>query len=149
MNQADAVNIIKECCDDIAPYWKEHIEFWEDEEDRGYYNDMAVLAQYVVEQYSNGNTKDFKKIFNACEDIYKSGSDEGIEAISLGFIETLLFISSHEPFGTQAIEPWMEHLTLEDYVEYRDAFEKMATERWESYSPIKKLYLKVKNKLKW
>ena len=124
------------------------LNYGEEDEDRGYYNDMAVLAHYVVEQYSKGKTKDFNKIFNACEEIYESNSDEAIEAISLGFIETLLFVSSHESFGTEAIEPWMKKQTLEDYVGYRDTFEKMAAERWESYSPLKKLYIRMRKKLK-
>ena len=149
MNQSDAVNIIKECCEEIAPHWNEHIELWGEKENRGHYNDMAVIVHYVVEQYSKGRTNDFKKIFSACEDIYKSDSEDAIEAVSLGFVETLLFVSSHEPFGTKAFEQYMGSQTLEDYIGYRDAFDKMAAERWESYSPIKKLYLKIKSNLKW
>ena len=149
MNEIDAVNKIKECCEEIAPYWEKHLEFWEGEEDRGYYNDMMVLAKYVVEQYSKGQTEDFQNIFNSCENIYMAESDEAEEAVSLGFIETLLCISSHELFGTEAFEPWMGSQTLADYIGYRDTFKKMSDERWESYSPIKKFYLKVRNKLNW
>ncbi|MDH3973295.1 MAG: hypothetical protein OEV42_03350 [Deltaproteobacteria bacterium] len=147
LSEIDAINLIKDSCDEIEPYWKEHIEFWDEDDERGYYNDMSVFAHYVVDQLSKGKTDDFKKIFNACEYIHKNGSEEVIEVLDLGFIESILFISSHKSFGTHAIEPYMGPIALSEYIGLRDAFDKLAQERWESYSPTKKLFLTVRSKL--
>lgn len=148
MNEVDAVNHIKQCCDEITPLWEKYFEYWEDE-DIEVQNEMSVLAHYVVDQYALSKTGDFTNIFNACEKVYECGDEKALELVGLWFVEDILFISSHAPFGTQVFEPWMQKATLEDYVSLRNYFERLANDAWVSYHPVKKLYLKTKRWLRW
>lgn len=126
MNKEQAVNYLKSFCDGIEPSWQEHLEFWEGEKERGYYNDMAVLAHYVVDRYAEGKTDDFLRIFDACEYIYDNADEDAQDVLYLGFIEGLLFITSHKSFGTRALEKWMGPNTLKGYIGLREAFDALA-----------------------
>lgn len=126
MDQIDAILLLKTSCSGIDPYWKEYMEFWQDEEERGFYNDISVFSRYVVDRYAEGQTQDFDEIFGAYEYINENGNAAAKELAIIGFLEGILFLSSHQPFGTHAIEKWMGPAAKANYNKLRIAFDELA-----------------------
>lgn len=95
--------------------WKKDLEKarmgW-DEGKPALYNEIAVLALYIVNAYKNQSTKDFPKIFNTIELIIQEGNEKAKELLVVGLIEDIQNISSREPFGPDVFKKWLKEESL-------------------------------------
>ncbi len=87
--------------------WVDHLAFWQGETDRGEYNDVAVVAQYLVDSYEIDNLSDFPATFAVLERCLAEGDEETIDVTTIGIIEGIQTIASHRPFGPAVFERWL------------------------------------------
>jgi hypothetical protein len=106
IDEKTSIQLIHMACDNIEPYWRDHLEFWEDEE-AGYYNDAAVFAHYVVDEYQKGDTEDFNEIFKAIEKIIEYGNEAARGIAVVGFLEAIQNIASHKSCGPNVFMKWL------------------------------------------
>jgi hypothetical protein len=121
----------------FAGRWAEWLAFWEDDDDatgasepesatlenpRGYYNDIAQFAHYLVERFESGDISDFPKVFDLVEALLSGGNEYVRDLIVIGLIEDLQTISSNRPIGRDAILQWCGPLASEAWAQ--------ATEMW-------------------
>lgn len=125
MDQIDAILLLKTSCKEIDPYWQEYMDYWQDDEERGFLNDISVISRYIVERFALGKTDDFKEIFDAYEYISKHGNEAAKELAIIGFLEGILYLSSRQKFGDHALEKWMGPCAKKDYNHLRKAFKKL------------------------
>ena len=116
IDEKKAVEILRSECTEIAPRWKDHIEFWGDDE-AGFYNDAAVCAHYVVDQHKKNRVSDFPCIFNAVENIINIGTEEARGVIIVGFLEAIQNIASHKDYGATVFEKWLGITSRQAWVE--------------------------------
>lgn len=64
MNVAGIVPAFLVICPGLATPWKEYLAFWEESDDRGIDNDVAVIGQYIVDQYEKLQLSDFSALFS-------------------------------------------------------------------------------------
>ena len=102
---------LKACSD-----WKKDLEEermgW-NEKKPGLYNQIAVLARYIVNAYKNQLTKDFAKIFNTLELIIQEGNEKAKELVVVGLIEDIQNISSWESFSPDVFKQWLKEESLQ------------------------------------
>ena len=70
MKEEDTILHLMNFLPGIEKSWKEHLEYWGNEE-RGSYNDIEVLVGYVVDQYKVGNTGFLPRFFNEIAKLLK------------------------------------------------------------------------------
>ena len=96
--------------------WKKNLEEermdWNAEKP-GLYNEIAVLARYIVNAYKNQLTKDFPKIFNTLELIIQEGNEKAKELVVVGLIEDIQNISSWESFSPDVFKQWLKEESLQ------------------------------------
>jgi hypothetical protein len=85
------------------------------EESPGLYNEISVLAHFIVDSYKNGNVKDFPKIFNTLELIIQEGNDQARDLVIVGLIEDIQNISSWEDFGYDVFIKWLGEESLKEW----------------------------------
>jgi hypothetical protein len=95
-------------CPGLGAPWDEHLAFWDGETDRGDYNDVAVVAEYLVDRYEAGNLSEFPAAFAVLERCLAEGDDETIEVTTIGIVEGIQTIASHRPFDAEAFERWLK-----------------------------------------
>jgi len=93
-------------CPGLKSDWDRHLEFWGDEE-RGTFNDMAVIAHYLVACYEQQQLNEFPAAFSLLERCFADGDDQAKEAATIGIIEDIQNISSNREFGPQVFESWL------------------------------------------
>ncbi len=86
--------------------WDEHLKFWGDEE-RGYYNDMSVFAHQIVECYRCGQTNEFGSVFALIERFISEGPTDVRELATIGLLEDIRIIGSHDGWGHKVYEQWL------------------------------------------
>jgi hypothetical protein len=107
--------------------WQEYQDRWPDE-DRNTFNDMAVIAHYLVDCYERGALAEFPAAFSVLEQCLAQGDMQVRDAATIGVIEDLQNIASHRSFAPKAIEPWLQPLS-------RTAWEKLAAS-WREVSSL-------------
>ena len=105
-NDSEAITLLLEACPGIEPDWKEHLAWWEDEE-RGNYNDISVIAHYLVKCVKNGQTGFFPRVFQLVEEGITEGDEETRNLMVVGLLEGLQNIASWESFGYGVFEQWL------------------------------------------
>ena len=103
-------------CPSAKEQWEEHLEDWGDEKS-GYYNDISIIAHHIVESFTSGNTEEFCNIFNAMEELLKDGDSEVMELASIGLIEDIQNIASHQDHGYTVFEKWLGPLSTQAWRE--------------------------------
>ncbi len=93
-------------CPGFESAWKEHLEWW-NEEQRGIYSDTAAFATYIVESYASHRTSEFDRAFEAIEQILSEGDEDARAAASIGALESIQVQSTHHAFGPDAFVPWL------------------------------------------
>jgi hypothetical protein len=114
----DIVPAFLAACPGMLPAWAKHVEFWGQDE-RGAYNDMTVIARYLVDCCERGQVGEFPAAFALLERCLAEGDDRAREAATIGIIEDIQNIASHRPFGAEAFTPWLQPLS-------RSAWDKVA-----------------------
>jgi hypothetical protein len=93
-------------CPELQKVWDDHLEYWGDDE-RGDYNDLSVLAHFIVDRYKEGNIERFDAIFALIEKILNTGNGKEKELITVGLIEDIQTIASNTPDGYRPLERWL------------------------------------------
>ncbi|MCF6442963.1 hypothetical protein L1077_26420 [Pseudoalteromonas luteoviolacea] len=106
MTSHKAIELVLSKCSLIAEKWSEHQAFWGDSV-AGVYNDINVVAHYLVEQYEQGQTSDFEAIFDVVESILVKAEDEVKTLIIVGLFEDVQNIASHKAFSYEPFEKWL------------------------------------------
>jgi hypothetical protein len=96
--------------------WRKHLEWWGDQE-RGDFNDVAEFAHYLVQSYAAGRTSELPPVFSTVEQILQDGDASAKELATIGVLEDIQTIASHEPFGGCAFVRWLGPLSLEAWAE--------------------------------
>jgi hypothetical protein len=107
VNVSEIVPVFLEACPGLASPWQEHLSFWEGEADRGEYNDVAVIADYLVNCFEACDLSEFPAAFTVLEKCLGEGDDEAIEVTTIGIVEGIQIVASHRPFGPEVFEQWM------------------------------------------
>ena len=94
-------------CPSIAPAWQEHLTFWEGEEDRGFYNDVSVIAHHLVDCFEQGRHNEFPTVFALMERFLSEGDKAVRDLIMIGLIEDIQNIASHKSFGPEVFVSWL------------------------------------------
>ena len=101
--------VILEClraCSLLQPAWDAHLQSWDGEE-RGDYNDIGVVADFVVGCFERGQTDALSKIFFVAEDFLHKGDETQKGLVIVGLLEGIQNISSHRPFGADVFIPYL------------------------------------------
>ena len=108
-------------------------------EEGGLYVNMAHIAGYLVRSYSQGNTQEFPSLFALVERLLAEGDDEVQQALSVGLVEDIQNVASHESFGASVFKQWLGPLTLDAWLAGQQAWKGkpslMAVLRAESGKP--------------
>jgi hypothetical protein len=122
------VPLLTEASPPFADRWTEWLALWEDDDEatgasgpesatpenpRGYYNDVAQFAHYLVKRFESGEIGDFPKVFDLVEILLSNGSEYVRDLIVIGLIEDLQTISSNRSIGRDALLPWCGPLASE------------------------------------
>ncbi len=96
-NLSDAINFIAISTDDLHACWKKYLEQEYDNAEylphRFFFEDMKIIAKYIVGKWNLNKTEDFTIFFNALEEVFKSRDLHTCSCISAGLIED---IQSHD-----------------------------------------------------
>lgn len=116
MTASDAIESLIALCPGISPSWSEHLEFWGDDE-RGHFNDISVVSQFVVDSYQAGRTEWFREVFDQVERLV-SNTDEDIRGLAIvGLLENIQNSLSWTDEGYHVFEPWLGPKSLEAWRE--------------------------------
>jgi hypothetical protein len=107
MTAADVVPAFLAACPTVGPAWREHLAFWGDEQDRGLYNDAAVIAHHLVDSYERGDLSEFPAAFAVLERFLTEGDQPTRDLVMIGVIEDIQNIASHRPFGPGVFAAWL------------------------------------------
>jgi hypothetical protein len=102
----DVVPLLLAACPTARPAWDEHLQRWGDQ-NRGNFNDVAVFAHHVVDALADGRAAELPAFFQALERLIREGDHQVVHLASVGLIEDIQNIASHQPFGYAAFEPWL------------------------------------------
>ncbi len=94
----DVMPLFLEMCPEILPSWQQHIEWWHGDR-AGAYNDIAVLARFVIDSYESENNDVIKRIFNLTESLLEKDDPEITEILTIGLIEDIQNISLGRTYG--------------------------------------------------
>jgi hypothetical protein len=93
-------------CLGIEDAWAEHLAWW-GEDERGHFNDIAVVARYMVDSVSRGQTEAFDQIFAKVEGWLINGDEEVRNLLIVGLLEDLQNVGSWSTHGYKVFEPWL------------------------------------------
>jgi hypothetical protein len=102
----DLIELLLKACPTAAKAWSDHLEWWGDEK-RGYFNDMSVFAQHVVECDSQSRTAELPAFFGLIEKLITEGSEEVRGLAVVGLLETIQNQASHTPQGSTRLEQYL------------------------------------------
>ncbi len=106
-SNSEAIGHLLEACPGIEPDWEEHLAWWGDEE-RGHYNDISVIAHYLVDCVKRVQTDFFPRVFQLVEQYITGGDEETRNLMVVGLLEGLQNVASWESFGYGVFEQWLE-----------------------------------------
>lgn len=107
MNVGEVVPLLLDACPTVRDAWQKHLEFWDGQQERGHYNDAAVIAQHIVESFERGDVSEFPATFGHIERCLLEGDEEAVNLVTVGVIEGIQNIASHRPFGSQPFIAWL------------------------------------------
>ncbi len=102
---------ILDACPSFAEPWKRHLEWWLPDLP-GNYNNTSAVAEHVVALLRKGATSEFPRLFDAVERLLEEGTEDVRGVVSVGLLESIQNIASHEPPGYVAFEEWLQSRTL-------------------------------------
>jgi hypothetical protein len=123
-------------CPAFATPWQAHLTYWGDDQ-RGDYIDIAVVAHFVVESFEKKQIEPLPAIFGVAEEILRSGHPKQKEIITVGFIEDVQNIASHQPFGSDAFVQFLGPFSRQAWAEI--------ARQWEGKSSLMDVVRSEKN----
>jgi len=115
MNSADVVPALLEACPSAEPLWEEHLSEWKDELPGNFLN-VSVFARHVARSYREGRTREFANFFLVVERMIQEGDADVVGLATVGILEDLQVLSSHEQFGSAPFVPWLLPESLREWV---------------------------------
>jgi hypothetical protein len=106
-------------CPGFQPIWEKHQKFWKGEE-AGIYNDLAEFATFIVDAYARQDTEPIVVAFGIIEELLGAGDEEVRTAASIGFLEDIQTIASHQPFGATVFVQWLGPQSKEAWAEIEE-----------------------------
>jgi hypothetical protein len=110
----------------IAPafteQWNKHLAYWGNEP-RGQYIDTGEIATFLVRCFREGDTDNFPAIFAKIEEWLKREDSGLVELVTVGLLEDIQLISSHESFGMEAFEQWLAPVSKSRWMQIRQMWE--------------------------
>jgi hypothetical protein len=106
LSNTEVITNLIEACPGIESKWEEHLAWWGDEE-RGSYNDISVIAHYLVERVTEDQTDFFPKVFQLIEQYLVEGGEEIRNLMVVGLLEGLQNVGSWESVGYRVFEKWL------------------------------------------
>jgi [ribosomal protein S5]-alanine N-acetyltransferase len=122
IRKQDVMPLLLAACPGFAPMWRAHLEYWEGEE-RGIFNDTGEFARYLVESYAKRQTDDLGAAFTTLERIIREGDDEARGAATVGVLESVQTLASHEPSGPSVFLKWLGPLSRRAWTEIEAQWE--------------------------
>jgi hypothetical protein len=113
-------------CPGLVPAWQEHLAVWGGEDDRGFYNDVAVIAHHLVDRFGQGDLSEFPAAFALLERCLAEGDPPVREVATVGIIEDIQNVASHRPFGPQVFLDWLGPLSRSAWDEMCQFWQKVA-----------------------
>jgi hypothetical protein len=107
MTLGDLIPTFLASCPAMKATWERRRESWGNAQS-GTFNEMALIAHYVVECYEQGVTDELSAAFSLLERCLTEGDAQVKEATTIGIIEGIQNVASHRPFGLKAFEPWLK-----------------------------------------
>lgn len=104
--------LLLEAAPGVSETWREHLEYW-GSEDRGPYTDLGAFAGYLVQSFGSGSTSEFGAVFDVVEQILRDGDESAKQLATIGVLEDIQTIASHESFGAEAFVKWLGPLSRE------------------------------------
>ena len=104
LNQVN--DLFLEICPNMQDKWKQHLEFWEDDE-RGSYNDIAEFVHHTVDCYEQNDQLCLTNIFSLVENLILNGTEEVKGLMIIGFLETLQNHASHREYRYRVFEDYL------------------------------------------
>ncbi len=124
ITEKEAIEMLRSSCEHVAPYWEKHLEFWGGEVP-GFYNDIAIIADYVVDRYEKGTTNDFPAIFEAVEKIISHSTHPAKELAVIGFLEGVQNAALSKKFGPKPFIKWLGPESRQACQELNDFWERV------------------------
>jgi len=100
------VRKLLELCPEAQAAWDEHTQWWGNDE-RGHYNDLAVIARHLVKQVEAGNTTNFEAVFTFIEKTLCHGSPKDKELATVGLLEDIQTIGSNVLRDPEVFTRWL------------------------------------------
>ena len=95
-----------EACPSLQTAWDAHLQSWDGKE-RGDYNDIAVVVDFVVGSFERGQTEAVSKIFSIAENVLRREEEAQKEIVIVGLLEGIQNVSSHRAFGADVFLPYL------------------------------------------
>ena len=106
MAPTDIVPLLLRACPSAKVAWDAHVVWWGGEP-AGSYNDTAVFVEHIVKSYRDGCVSEFPAFFDLVERVIAEGDSLTLPIATIGMIETLQIVASHEQFDCSVFEPWL------------------------------------------
>ena len=91
------------------------------------YNDFTDLADYLVRAYGERRADELAAAFRLIERLLTEGDEAVRQATSVGLLEDVQNIASHEPFGYRVFEPWLGPQSKESWTRSEDTWSDKAS----------------------
>jgi hypothetical protein len=122
ITSAQVMPLILDACPGLCETWDRYVRDRHGKE-RGPYIDMAQVAGYLVQALSQENTQEFSSLFNLVERLLAEGDAETQQVISVGLLEDIQNVASHEPFGARVFERWLGPLARKAWAAGQQSWE--------------------------
>ena|SRR5258706_11517165 len=97
ISEPKLIPLFLEACPEFSERWREHVEYWGNEE-AGSYNDLAELARFLLDSYESGNLETVTKALDLTERLLQEKDPQTVQLLTVGLIESLQITGSHRPF---------------------------------------------------
>ena len=106
MTPTDIVPMLLQACPSAQEAWDEHVNWWRGEP-AGSYNDTGVFVDHIVESFRCGRVSEMPAFFDLVERMIVEGDDRTVPLATIGVLETIQIVVSHERFDRSVFEPWL------------------------------------------
>jgi len=115
MTSAAVVPALLKVCPSAEPLWQEHLSEWK-EEFPGNFLNVSVFARHIVRSYREARTEEFADFFLLVERMIQEGDADVVGLATVGILEDLQVLSSHEQVGSAPFVPWLLPDSLREWV---------------------------------
>ena len=92
--------LLLEACPSFSGKWKEHLAFYEPEDETLLYLDLGEFAHHLVELHKSGSIEEFQTVFQIVDRLHLEGDHFVKEATTIGLLEDIQNVA-----GNTGIEP--------------------------------------------